>query len=92
MHFRDLTTHIELCEGIAGCLADEQCLVLNISGAAQSVINGHYHLDRSFELHCGSHSVWTKSASSSISSSSRLNRSVVYIYYQEDGYDGWVIS
>lgn len=67
---------------------EERCVSLNVSGAAQPVINGHYQLDTSFQLHCSGHPVWTKSASTT----SPLNRTSVYIYYQEDGFDGWIIS
>lgn len=66
---------------------DEQCLSLSVSGAAQSVINGHYQLDTSFQLHCSGHPAWTKS-----SSTTPLGHTSVYIYYQEDGFDGWIIS
>ena len=61
---------------------------LNVSGADHAVINGHYQLDASFRLHCDGHSVWTKT----LMSTSPHNHSSVYIYYQEDGFDGWIIS
>ena len=77
--------YLELIDGFA---AEEQCVSLNVSGAGQSIINGHYQLDASFQLHCSGHPVWTKSASTT----SPLNHTSVYIYYQEDGFDGWIIS
>ena len=58
---------------------------LSVTGAAQSVINGHYQLNTSFDLHCSGHPVWTKSPLVGHSAS-------IYIYYQEDGFDGWIIS
>ena len=69
--------------------SDEQCLLLNVSGSAQSIVNGQYLLDKSFGLHCSSHPVWTKTASST-DLGRGFNR--VYIYYQDDGFDGWIIS
>ena len=72
--------------------ADEQCLILNVSGSTHSVVNGQYQLDRSFELHCSSHKVWTRAAPSTEHSANATNFTYIYIYYQEDGFDGWIIS
>lgn len=70
----------------------EQCLVLNVTGSAQPIVNGLYRLDKSFGMHCNSHPVWTKTSTSLTSTQPGDNVTHVYIYYQDDGFDGWIIS
>lgn len=74
--------------------ADKQCLTVNVSGSAHSVVNGQYQLDKSFGLHCNGHPVWTKTSSSSPlgHQGNATGFTYIYIYYQDDGFDGWIIS
>jgi hypothetical protein len=68
----------------------QQCKTVVVSGAVyRPNINGQYELDVSFGQHCSSRPVWRKSVTAAGSSDSNAT---AFIYYLEDGYDGWMIG
>lgn len=65
--------------------SDVVCLEIEVTGASsQPEINGHYLIDESYEQQCTGRQSWSNILD-------RAKKST-YIYYLEDGYDGWVIG
>lgn len=60
------------------------CLEIEVTGASsQPDVNGNYRLDESFDQQCSGRQSWSSNVSP---------EETVFIYYLEDGYDGWVIG
>jgi len=66
------------------------CMTVQISGATDNTdCNGNYDLDESFSTHCSGRETWSRYDYLAIGHNSNTT---AFIYYLEDGYDGWVVG